>query len=151
MSELKDYSHFQVLFRIHHSLGDGVALLRLFLETIADREHSKKNLWAHCVRARQKLKTYLENDFMPPTFEHTFSIWNSISSLNQRERQRLWNWLKAFTLNVARKFLIFFKSPASIIYQGFFKKIDENCLHQQKLIGEKVICHILSTRSIFHQ
>lgn len=120
-------------------------MLRLFLETIADREHSKKNLWAHCVRARQKLKTYFENDFIPPKFEHKFSIWNSISSLNARERQRLWNWLKAFTLNMGRKFAIFFKSPASIIYQGFFKKIDENCLHQQKLIGEKVFDYILST------
>lgn len=130
--------HFQVLFRIHHSLGDGVALLRLFLETIADREHSKKNLWAHCVRARQKLKTYFENDFTTPKFEQKFSIWKSISSLNAREFQRLWNRFKSFLLHFAQNMAIFFMSPASIIHQGFFKKIDENCLHRQKLTGEKV-------------
>lgn len=128
----------KVLFRIHHSLGDGVALLRLFLETIADRENSKKNLWAHCVRARQKLKVCFENDFTTPTFEQKFSIWKSIFTLNCREFQRLWNRFKSYVLNLCRKMIIFYKSPASIIHQGFFKKIDENCLHQQKLKGEKV-------------
>lgn len=132
-------AHFRkVLFRIHHSLGDGVALLRLFLETIADRENSKKNLWAHCVRARQKLKVCFENDFTTPTFEQKFSIWKSIFTLNCREFQRLWHRFKSYVLNLCRKMIIFYKSPASIIHQGFFKKIDENCLHQQKLKGEKV-------------
>lgn len=130
----------KVLFRIHHSLGDGVALLRLFLETIADRENSKKSLWAnYSIRARQKLKTYFENDFSPPTFEQKFSIWESISTMNCREFQRIWNRFKSFMVNLFRKVVIFYMSPASIIHQGFFKKIDENCLHRQKLKGEKVL------------
>lgn len=29
----------QVIFRVHHSVGDGVALLRLLLETLADKEN----------------------------------------------------------------------------------------------------------------
>ncbi|KAG5670581.1 hypothetical protein PVAND_000833 [Polypedilum vanderplanki] len=32
---------YPVIFRIHHSVGDGVALLRLFLETLADNEDIK--------------------------------------------------------------------------------------------------------------
>lgn len=128
----------QVLFRIHHSLGDGVALLRLFLETIADRETSKKNLWTQCKQARQKLKNYFENDFTPPTFEQKFCIWKSIASMNAREFQRIWNRLKFYLHNLGQKIIIFFLSPASIIHQGCFKKIDENTLHQQKLTGEKV-------------
>ncbi|XP_059622838.1 uncharacterized protein LOC132266030 [Phlebotomus argentipes] len=32
---------FPILCRVHHSLGDGVALLRFFLETITDQESSK--------------------------------------------------------------------------------------------------------------
>lgn len=27
-----------MIFRVHHAVGDGVALLRLFLETLADKE-----------------------------------------------------------------------------------------------------------------
>lgn len=115
-------------------------MLRLFLETLADRENAKqKTLWANCVRARQKLKTYFENDFTPPNFEQTFSIWKSISKLNARECKRIWNRFKAFRQNFSRQLRIIFVAPASIVHQGFFKKIDENCLHEQKLSGEKVI------------
>lgn len=132
------FHYFQVLFRIHHSLGDGVALLRLFLETIADRETSKKNLWTQCKQARQKLKTYFENEFTPPTFEQKFSIWKSMAAMNAREFQRIWNRFKLYINNLGKKIVILFLSPASIIHQGCFKKIDENTLHQQKLTGEKV-------------
>lgn len=115
-----------------------MALLRLFLETIADREHAKKHLWAHCVRARQMLKTYLESEFITPKFEQKFSVWKSITSMNAREFQRIWNRMKLLLVNFSRKLKIFFMSPASIVHQGFFKKVDENALHQQKLKGEKV-------------
>lgn len=114
-------------------------MLRLFLETLADRENAKqKTLWANCIRSRQKLKTYLENDFTPPNFEQAFSIWKSISKLNARECKRIWNRFKAFRQNVSRQLQMIFVAPASIVHQGFFKKIDENCLHRQKLTGEKV-------------
>lgn len=114
-------------------------MLRLFLETLADRENAKqKMLWANCVRSRTKLKTYLENDFTPAHFEQAFSIWKSISKLNVRECKRIWNRLKAFGQHLRRQLRIIFVAPASIVHQGFFKKIDENSLHQQKLTGEKV-------------
>lgn len=127
----------QVLFRIHHSLGDGVALLRLFLETIADRENSKKNLWTNCMHQRQKLKAYFENEFSPPVFEQKFSIWKSIASMNAREFQRIWHRFKVYVRNLATRCTILFLSPSSIVQQAL-KKIDENTLHQQKLSGDKV-------------
>lgn len=145
------FFYFQVLFRIHHSLGDGVALLRLFLETIADRELSKKNLWASCVRARQKLKTYFESEFNPPEFEQKFSIKKSLLAMNAREFQRIWNRIKLNIFDFGRKFAILFMSPASIVHQGFFKKIDENALHQHKLKGEKVIYTFFEFIEFFNQ
>lgn len=120
------------------------------METLADRENAKqKTLWANCVRARQKLKTYFENDFTPPNFEQTFSIWKSISKLNARECKRIWNRFKAFRQNLSRQLQIIFVAPASIVHQGFFKKIDENCLHRPKLSGEKVTINKNLQRSFF--
>lgn len=121
-----------------------MALLRLFLETLADRENAKqKSLWANCVRARQKLKTYLESDFTPPKFEQTFSIWESISKLNMRECKRIWNRFKAFRQNLSRQLKIIFVAPASLVHQSM-KKVDENCLHRQKLTGDKVFLQMHS-------
>lgn len=115
-----------------------MALLRLFLETIADREQPKKDLWAHCIRARQDLKTYLERDYSDCTIQPRTAIWKSLTSFDRSEFQKLWKRLKTFLHESGQKMLIFVTSPASIIHQGFFKKIDENSLHQKKLSGEKV-------------
>lgn len=128
----------QILFRIHHSLGDGVALLRLFLETIADREPPKKDLWSHCVRVRQELRKYLDQSMIQSQFERKVSIWRSLFSFDGKGNQKLTKRLKNVLRSFGRKIIIFVTSPASIVYQGFFKKIDENILHQKQLSGEKV-------------
>lgn len=126
------------MFRIHHSLGDGVALLRLFLETIADRKKPKKDLWKHCIRLRQNVRKYFIGEFTQNTIEPKFSIRKWMSMLKQCEFQRVRNRCKHLMKNLMRKLLIFITSPASIVHQGSFKKIDKNCLHQGKLIGDKV-------------
>lgn len=129
----------KVLFRIHHSLGDGVALLRLFLETIADREQPKKDLWAHCVRVRQQLKQFLECDLPKKNaFEQKVSIWKSLKKFNLREMKRLWCRFQVVVRDLSQKLLMFLTSPASIVHQAFFQQIDENSLHKSKLTGEKV-------------
>lgn len=72
-------------------MGDDVALLRLFLETIADREPPKKDLWKHCIRFRQQFRKYFIGEFTQNTIEQRFSIWKTISMLKQCEFQRIWN------------------------------------------------------------
>lgn len=48
---------YPIIFRVHHTVGDGVALLRLLLEGLADRSDykslpasSKQKLWSQCQR-----------------------------------------------------------------------------------------------------
>lgn len=128
----------QILFRIHHSLGDGVALLRLFLETIADREQPKKDLWSHCIRVRQELKKYLDLNMNTAQFEKKTSLWMSLISFEINEFRKLSHRIREHIDTFVQKVWIFVSSPASIVNQAFFKSIDENCLHQKKLSGEKV-------------
>lgn len=126
------------MFRIHHSLGDGVTLLRLFLETIADREPPKKDFWTHCIRVRHELKKYLQTNTSYSQFERKTSIWKSLLTFDPNEFRQLSIRLNDYVKELRNKIMIFITSPASIIYQGAFKKIDENCLHQKKLCGKKV-------------
>lgn len=132
------YSFTQILFRIHHSLGDGVALLRLFLETIADREQPKKDLWSHCVRVRQELKKYLDLNMNIAKFETKTPIRKSLTSFDINEFRKLSHRLRKSIETLVQKLRIFVSSPASIVNQALFKKIDVNCLHRDKLSGEKV-------------
>lgn len=130
--------HPQILFRIHHSLGDGVALLRLFLETIADREQPKKDLWLHCVRVRRELKKYLDLNMKFAQNEPKTPIWKSLTSFDTDEFRKLSHRMRKCVESLMQKVWIFVSSPASIVNQAFFKTIDENSLHQKKLCGKKV-------------
>lgn len=132
-TKTKIFNNFQVLFRIHHSLGDGVALLRLFLETIADRELPKKNFWSHCVRARHEIKKCLERSSSDTQLNRRMSLCIDFDEVNKLKSR-----FRIFVKNLNQKLYIFVTSPASIIYQGFFKQIDINSLHQKRLSGEKV-------------
>lgn len=124
-------------------MGDGVALLRLFLETISDREAPKKDLWAHCTRVRQELKKYLEGDFSYHIKPTNKSLMDTLKSFDRHEFQKKGNRVKTWFKELGQKITIFFTSPASIVYQGFFKQIDVNSLHQKTLSGEKVRHNLL--------
>lgn len=128
----------QILFRIHHSLGDGVALLRLFLETIADRDPPKKDLWSHCIRVRQELKKYLDLNMNLAQLEAKTPIWRSLLTFDINEFRKLASRLRKSAGNLIEKVWIFVSSPASIVNQALFKSIDENSLHRKTLSGEKV-------------
>lgn len=117
-----------------------MALLRLFLETIADKEPPRKDLWAHCVRVRQELKKYLEINTKSPIDEakhFDINFWRSIPSFDMDKIKSLFQRLKAGVLDFGQKTWIFVSSPASMVHQAF-RAIDENSLHKQKLSGEKV-------------
>lgn len=113
-------------------------MLRLFLETIADREQPKKDLWLHCVRVRRELKKYLDLNMNFAQYEPKTPIWKSLTSFDVNEFRKLSHRMRKYVETFVQKVWIFVSSPASIVNQAFFKSIDENSLHQKKLSGEKV-------------
>lgn len=96
---------------MHHSLGDGVSLLRFFLEIIADKD-TKFYETQHNVGKSNRVNS--QNPVLAK------------NSINQR-----------FTSIKARLRMIL-KSPAALIYQAAFHQIDRNSLHPPKLSGNKV-------------
>lgn len=127
-----------MLLRIHHAVGDGVALLRLFLETIADREQPKKHLWAYCSRKRVDLKKYLTTDsdaLHPIDDEGETPMWKKMFHINYFNFRQI----RVYMLLFLQKLRIILTSPAAIVHQSVFQQIDKNSLHKPKLSGEKVI------------
>lgn len=130
----------KVLFRIHHSLGDGIALLRLFSETIADREPPSKDLWAYCSRERQQLKQFLDFDIHPDIIQSKISVWKFIKTLLNCKPKRQWHRFETFIHRWLQAVVIIVTLPASIVRQSLLRRIDVNALHKPKLNGEKVSC-----------
>lgn len=97
--------------RLHHSLGDGVSLIRLFLEIVADKE--------------------------TPSDHHDEITKSKITKISGFQKSKNWCYglMRGFS-SIQSKAMI--KSPAILIYQGLLHEIDENCLHYSKLTGEKV-------------
>lgn len=102
---------------MHHSLGDGVSLLRFFLEIVADKSG--------------QVPLTIDDKSMPsapPNSNEEYAknpvlVENSIS--------------KGFQ-SMTSKLKTLLKSPATLIYQAVFHQIDKNSLHSQTLSGEKV-------------
>ncbi|XP_077265523.1 uncharacterized protein LOC143899254 isoform X2 [Temnothorax americanus] len=117
-----------VVFRVHHSLGDGVALLDLLLKTIAEeRDHFRGSL--------------------------KFSNNVTIKSLKQQAKisiNRIWLNFKNITLKqmygrfkeVTRFTMILLSSPRFLI-QHAIRSMDENALHGPPQTGEKIISYWL--------
>lgn len=126
--------HIPVLFRVHHSLGDGIALLRLFLETVADKDAPKRDYWAICSKSRPSIFKLLNTDIIYARERSWFSTFKyyyfNLSILYLK--------IKQLCLTGATKAMILIAAPASFINQSAYQKIDENCLHESKLSGEKV-------------
>lgn len=101
----------QVLIRMHHSLGDGVSLLRFFLEILADESPM---LYETLGKFAERKEMYAHN---PALAKH--SVNQSHTSIKDKLRMLL-------------------KSPAALIYQAAFHQIDRNSLHPKKLSGKKV-------------
>lgn len=105
---------------MHHSLGDGVSLLRFFLEIVADKSadvpltingESQPTVPSNSNEEYAKSPVLLEN-----------SISKGFQSITSKLKTLL-------------------KSPATLIYQAVFHQIDKNSLHSQTLSGEKVPNH----------
>lgn len=115
------------MFRVHHSLGDGVALLRLLLETIADRDSPSINLWRKCSNARIE-----DIDFskfvMPVAIKK--SIWEKLPT---------YNGMLQIIMTIGSMLKLTFLAPAVCFDQTVLRAVDENPIHGPKMCGEKVV------------
>lgn len=102
------------MFRLHHSLGDGVALLRLLLETMSDSETEEN----------EKL-----NSTEIPTVKENFAI--KIA----REIKVKFNSIFNIHLWIMMNHLIMMPS---VLYKMNARAIDVNQIHPTSLCGKKV-------------
>lgn len=125
----------QIIFRVHHSLGDGVALMRLLLESIADKEVPTR--WKHL----SKLKLLNINYILKQT-SNVYTVCRpklyltglvkrlpSISDIIQQVQR-----LKRIILTI-------YTAPA-FFHDVSRRQVDNNCIHSTEMADEKVVSWI---------
>jgi len=108
---------FPILFRVSHSLGDGVALLRIFLEIVSDSPKTTDTMWTGSSEA----KPY-EN----------MSIVRMAMCLTVVYVKKILGWVEHIAV-------LGFMTPYKLADIGFLKVKDKNSLHPKKLNGEKMV------------
>jgi hypothetical protein len=126
---------YPVLFRCHHSLGDGVALLRLLLETIADKDSPSLKLWRKYSNVKGLLSdTDLDAELVDlrERFAESRSLLERIQDFGESFRfENIWE-------KLLKKLSIIFLAPSILFYQGVLKPFDKNPIHGPELSGTKV-------------
>lgn len=139
-----DSSKVPVMFRVHHSLGDGIALLRLFLETVADRDTPKRDYWAICSKSRPSIYKLFKDGTIPTGCAHK-SIWTIFACYFARFK-RICTDIRRAANQAARMAIILLSAPASLINQSVFQSVDVNELHCiTELSGDKVVAWYFET------
>ncbi|XP_055531055.1 uncharacterized protein LOC129721946 [Wyeomyia smithii] len=124
---------FPIIFRVHHSLGDGVALLRLLLESIVDKEVPSR--WKRLSSFKVMNIEYILN-------EHTLQSMpkkSVISKLLQKvpSPQELYEWKR----KNLRLLWTIFTAPA-FFHEVSHRAVDDNCIHTSELLNQKVVSWI---------
>lgn len=122
-----------VLFRVHHSLGDGIALLRLFLETVADKNVPKRDYWAICSRSRPSIYKLFKSDDSVLVQPSKFFRWAW-----RIDFMLIYGYVRETLIGALRMAVTLATAPASLFNQSAFQAIDENSLHSAQLSGDKV-------------
>ncbi|XP_049543862.1 O-acyltransferase WSD-like [Anopheles darlingi] len=126
---------YPIIFRVHHSLGDGVALMRLLLESIADKEVPTR--WKHLSKLKLlninyilKRTTSVYRIFRPKMYlTGLVKRFPSLSDMfNQMQR------LKRIILTI-------YTAPAFFVDVSR-RQADNNCIHSSKMVDEKVVSWI---------
>lgn len=112
------YLILQILIRLHHALGDGVSLIRFFLEIIADKQPSETVISAP-FKANNSNPVRMNELYLKKPVFLKYSFSQSIVAL-------------------MTKFKTFLEAPATLVYLAVFHQIDRNCLHSPILCGQKV-------------
>uniref|UniRef100_A0A6E8W687 WS_DGAT_C domain-containing protein n=1 Tax=Anopheles coluzzii TaxID=1518534 RepID=A0A6E8W687_ANOCL len=128
---------YPILFRVHHSLGDGVALMRLLLEAIVDKEVPSR--WKHLSKLKVMnidyiLKEQKASDHHHLTIGETMlqRIWKRIPSLTDLATQRD---------HILRILWTIYTAPA-FFHDVSRRQVDNNCIHASQMANEKVVSWI---------
>uniref|UniRef100_A0A182FB39 O-acyltransferase WSD1 C-terminal domain-containing protein n=2 Tax=Anopheles albimanus TaxID=7167 RepID=A0A182FB39_ANOAL len=126
---------YPIVFRVHHSLGDGVALMRLLLESIADKELPTR--WKHLSKLKllninyilkQNTKDY--RIYRPKLyFTRLVKRLPSISDIVEQVQR-----LKRIVLTI-------YTAPAFFL-DVFRRKVDNNCIHSTEMTDKKIVSWI---------
>ncbi|XP_063697188.1 uncharacterized protein LOC134828138 [Culicoides brevitarsis] len=114
--------YYPILFRVHHCLGDGVALLRLLLESMADKSVNAKLLWTSgAVKAEKPEKS---------AFFETFKTISQALTMQ--------NLQKTYEKFIQVAYLVYV-TPFVLCNITFSLSPDSNILHPDEIHGEKVV------------
>ncbi|XP_058053823.1 uncharacterized protein LOC131205651 [Anopheles bellator] len=134
IDESKHILKYPILFRVHHSLGDGVALMRLLLESIVDREVPSR--WKYLSKLKvMNINYILENN---NTSAH--------QNLYKQETRsvRLWKKLPSVAdlvmqMDRMRRILWTIYTAPAFFHDVSRRQVDSNCIHATKMSHEKVV------------
>lgn len=128
---------YPILFRVHHSLGDGVALMRLLLEAIVDKEIPSR--WKYLSKLKLMNINYILKN-------------QSTSGQCQQQRNstffaRLFKRAPSYTdlvtkLNgILRVLWTIYTAPA-FFHEVSRRQADSNCMHATEMANKKVVSWI---------
>lgn len=135
--ETRNMLKYPIVFRVHHSLGDGVALMRLLLEAIVDKEVPSR--WKHLSKLKVMNIDYILKQ--QTTANHHSSM------LCETKLQRMWKQIPSSKDLAAQRdrFLrilwTIYTAPA-FFHDVSRRQADNNCIHASQMANEKVISWI---------
>lgn len=124
---------FPIIFRVHHSLGDGVALLRLLLESIVDKEVPSR--WKRLSNFKamnleyiiqENANRYLQQQSLLSKLYQRIPTARQIYAWKRQQLQLLWT---------------IFTAPA-FFHEVSARAVDSNCIHASELSNQKVVSWI---------
>lgn len=133
LDKTRNVLRFPVIFRVHHSLGDGVALLRLLLESIVDKEVPSR--WKRLsnfkamnleYRIQQNASRFLEQRSLIEKLYQRIPTARQIYTWKRQQLQLLWT---------------IFTAPA-FFHDVSARAVDHNSIHASELSNQKVVSWI---------
>uniref|UniRef100_A0A336ML85 CSON003161 protein n=1 Tax=Culicoides sonorensis TaxID=179676 RepID=A0A336ML85_CULSO len=113
--------YYPILFRVHHCLGDGVALLRLLLESMADKSYNVKSMWTASNTAEIKE----ENNWI----KYAKLIMKFVTVENLQKLYEM----------VIQTLQLIYVTPYTLTKISFQLSPDKNILHPDEVSGEKIV------------
>lgn len=129
----RDMLRYPIIFRVHHSLGDGVALLRLLLEGIVDKEMPSRWKRISNIKIMNIEHILKEKSLASVPSKNIFSKFiekcpspRAIYEWKQKHLRLLWT---------------IFTAPA-FFHEVAKRRVDDNCIHASDLSNRKVVSWI---------
>ncbi|XP_058830300.1 uncharacterized protein LOC131689316 [Topomyia yanbarensis] len=124
---------FPILFRVHHSLGDGVALLRLLLEGIADKEVPSR--WKRLSNFKVMNIEYILKEGTTQSIPKESAVKKLFKKIPSPKELYAWK-CKNFQL------LKTIVTAPAFFHDISRRQVDDNCIHASKLVNQKVVSWI---------